>query len=66
MIMGKEVIVTSLDDMCSLMCDNQLPTSQHIYCLRCGRKLRSAESKERGYGKSCEKKMQKESKLTLF
>lgn len=31
-------------------------------CKRCGRRLRSIESRERGYGKSCWEKSQKEAK----
>ena len=63
--MGKEFTVTSLDDMCALMCDNVIPT-QHVYCLRCGRRLKSEEAKQRGYGKVCMQKMQKENKFKLF
>ena len=66
--MGKEVVIDSLEDMCALMCDNIIPEGQHTYtkCLRCGRKLKSEESKMRGYGKICEQKMQSQSDFALF
>jgi DNA-directed RNA polymerase subunit RPC12/RpoP len=34
--------------------------SQHRLCFRCGRKLKSDESKERGMGPTCWKKYQEE------
>lgn len=33
---------------------------EHLVCIRCGRKLKSAESRELGFGKTCYKKWQKE------
>lgn len=30
----------------------------HEYCLRCGRKLKNPEARERGYGNICYKKVQ--------
>ena len=35
-------------------------------CLRCGRKLKSLESKQRGYGDICAEKMRNDNKLPLF
>ena len=31
--------------------------TKYVYCLRCHRRLKSEESKELGYGKTCIKKM---------
>ena len=69
--MGMEIIIDSLEDMCMLMCDNIIPShksDEHIYtrCLRCGRKLKTEESKIRGYGKTCEQKMRTEIDFPLF
>ncbi len=65
--MGMEVQINSLEDMCSLMCDNTIPDHRdYVYCLRCGRRLISQEAKQKGYGKTCEKKMKAESKMSLF
>ena len=64
-----EVEITSLKDMCMLICSNVIPNhEEHTYtrCLRCGRKLKTEESKMRGYGKTCERKMQSESAFLLF
>lgn len=33
---------------------------EHLVCIRCGRKLKSAESKELGFGPVCYKKWQTE------
>ena len=30
---------------------------EHEYCLRCGRRLKTVESRMRGYGSVCEKKL---------
>lgn len=30
---------------------------EHEYCLRCGRKLKTPETRLKGYGSVCEKKM---------
>lgn len=64
----REVQINSLEDMCSLMCDNCLPDPEPIYshCIRCGKPLFSAESRAKGYGKTCEKKANYENKLKLF
>lgn len=35
---------------------------EHEHCLRCGRKLRTAEARLRGYGLICFKKMQVDDK----
>ena len=65
--MGMEVQINSLEDMCSLMCDNVIPTHRdYVYCLRCGRKLKTPEARQKGYGKICEQKMKKESGNSLF
>ena len=36
------------------------------YCLRCGRKLKSAEAKKRGMGKICYEKLRHSGQTTLF
>lgn len=38
----------------------------HKYCLRCGRKLKNPESRIRGYGVICEKKMLVDNRYRLF
>lgn len=30
---------------------------EHDYCLRCGRKLKNPEARQKGYGPVCERKM---------
>lgn len=65
--MGMEITVNSLDEMCDLMCNNAVPVSkEYKYCLRCGRKLKSPETRLRGYGKICEKKMKNPVNTRLF
>lgn len=66
--MGKEIEISSLEDMCSLMCDNQIPekSREYQYCLRCGRKLKNPEARAKGYGLVCERKLIKSSKMRLF
>jgi len=66
--MGKEIEITSLEDMCSLMCDNQIPEKprEYQYCLRCGRKLKNPEARAKGYGLVCETKLKKSQKSRLF
>lgn len=39
---------------------------EHKYCMRCGRKLISVESRIRGYGSVCEKKLQNSQRIRLF
>ena len=63
--MGKEFVVTSLEDMCSLMCDNTLP-EEHKVCKRCGKKLKSETARSLGYGPICWKKRQTSQRTTLF
>ena len=58
-----EVKDDNLDDMCKSMGDNELPVKQYKYCLRCGRKLKSMQARELGYGQVCYKKIQTQSKL---
>ena len=48
------------------MKDVKIEKPQFTHCLRCGRILKSSESKERGYGKSCAERMQRETKFKLF
>ena len=56
--MGKEIVVTNLEDMCDLMCNNTIPEhKEYKFCLRCGRKLKSEEARLKGYGVVCERKM---------
>ena len=39
---------------------------EYEYCLRCGRKLKSAKTREQGYGDICFKKMKTNQKNRLF
>ena len=39
---------------------------EHEFCLRCGRKLKSPEARQSGYGPVCRKKMVVKSKSRLF
>lgn len=39
---------------------------EYIYCLRCGRRLRSAEAKRVGMGKICLEKSKRETKTPLW
>lgn len=40
---------------------------EYLFCIRCGRKLKTAEARERGMGKICAKKYQeKEMRNKLF
>lgn len=55
--MGMEVKVDNLDDMCKLMCDNELPEKVYKYCKRCNRRLHSEQAKLLGYGPVCYKKI---------
>ena len=64
--MGKEVQINSLEDMCLLMCDNVIPNHNIKRCIRCGRPLKTPEAIERGYGKTCEKKLKADDQLKLF
>lgn len=64
--MGLEVQVNSLEDMCSLMCDNKIPYHNIRRCIRCGRPLKTQEAIEKGYGKTCEQKLKAEQDLKLF
>ena len=65
--MGKTVIINSLEDMCSLMCDNTLPNQkEYQYCLRCGRRLKDPKSRMIGYGVICLKKAKNPVKSRLF
>ena len=64
--MGKEFEVSTLGEMCNLMCDNNVPEKEHNFCLRCGRKLKSEKARLKGYGDVCEKKMKVEHKRRLF
>ena len=36
------------------------------FCLRCGRRLKTPEAQERGYGKTCFQKQQMNKQSTLF
>ena len=66
--MGMEIQIDNLEDMCKLMCDNELPEKVHKYCLRCNRRLRSKKKKILGYGPICYKKIKIEnsSRRKLF
>lgn len=61
--MGREIKVTSLEQMCDLMCP---APEEHEFCLRCGRKLRSNESRIIGYGAICLQKVKQKQKTSLF
>lgn len=45
--------------------ENKRP-KEHEYCLRCGRKLKSAEARIKGYGTICERKIKHSQKKKLF
>lgn len=40
--------------------------SEHLVCMRCGRRLRSKESRRLGYGKICYEKMIRKTSNKLF
>lgn len=61
--MGREIKVTSLEQMCDLMCGKP---EEHEFCLRCGRKLRSDESRILGYGPMCLQKIKQNNRTSLF
>lgn len=48
------------------MHDTEIKSKQYEICKRCGRKLKSQESKILGYGPSCYKKYLKENSCHLF
>lgn len=49
-------------------CGGALWKAQKIFCncLRCGRKLKTPDAQERGYGKVCWEKQQKDNQTKLF
>ena len=61
--MGMEIQIDNPEDMCKLMCDNELPEKVYKYCLRCNRRLRSERAKLLGYGPICYKKIQNKSQF---
>lgn len=65
MKVNRTQVVDTLDQMCEFMCGTP---EEHEYCLRCGRKLKTPDARERGYGLICYKKViiQKESIKRLF
>ena len=48
------------------MFDDEVKIKEYEICKRCGRKLRSKESKILGYGPNCYKKYLKEASPQLF
>ena len=40
--------------------------NEHEFCLRCGRRLKNAQARERGYGAVCFVKLKSESGSPLF
>lgn len=65
--MGMEIKVNTMEELCDLMCDNKVPKQkEYEYCLRCGRKLKSPETRAKGYGVICEKKLKNPCKIRLF
>ena len=44
----------------------KIEKKEHEYCLRCGRKLKTPETREKGFGKICEQKMKVEHRKKLF
>ena len=44
----------------------QIPVNEHLRCIRCGRVLKSPDSKERGYGDICWEKHLKDAQSKLF
>lgn len=61
--MGMEIQIDNLEDMCKLMCDNELPEKVYKYCKRCNRRLRSPQAKLLGYGPVCYKKIKTKNAL---
>lgn len=61
-----EIQINNNQEMCSLLCDNQLPQQQFKYCKRCGRELKNDQSKMLGYGPTCFKKKKRNTKGFLF
>lgn len=63
MKLERTVVVDSLEQMCDLMCGgieyDEEEQIEHSFCLRCGRPLKSMETRLRGYGNICYKKMRK-------
>ena len=43
-----------------------MKNKEYEYCLRCGRKLKNAEARKKGFGEVCYKKMLVEHKKRLF
>ena len=66
MKLQREMQINNLNDLCVLMCGKPEVDEIYSYCLRCGKPLRSEESKLKGYGKTCERKAKCEDKLKLF
>ena len=63
--MGKTFEINTLEEMCDLMCGNILP-KEYKYCLRCGRKLKNQEARQRGYGSICYEKQKLNNHKKLF
>ena len=69
MNISRTVVVSSLEQMCDLMCGAPEPEDEkeHNYCLRCGRKLKSPDARLLGYGNICYRKARTDStKKSLF
>lgn len=45
---------------------NDVDKQIHKFCLRCGRRLKTEESKLKGYGPICEKKAKNDKQNRLF
>ena len=59
----RTMVVDNMDQLCDLMCGDPEPDGdEHEYCLRCGRKLRSAASRMLGYGDTCRRKLEHENR----
>ena len=64
--MGLTIQVNNSNELCDLMCNNIIPQKEYARCLRCGRKLKSEENRQRGYGKICFEKLQVNQTNRLF
>ena len=52
----RTVVAASPEELCDLMCGGP-EEPDHEHCLRCGRRLKSPESRLLGYGETCYKRL---------
>lgn len=58
-------VASKTDENTHILLEPKEQTS-HLKCLRCGKRLKSAEAQARGYGKICWEKHQKDRQSRLF